>query len=81
MKSEKLRIRVTEGNRTKVDLTFGARVTENLPELIPDYLRPKLEQRAIDVSKIAKDAVAGHFEVGELFQLSEGGKTISVWLE
>ena len=81
MKSEKLRIRVTEGDRTKVDLIFGARITENLPELIPDDLRPKLEQRAIDVSKIARDAVTGHFEAGELFQLSEGGKTISVWLE
>ena len=76
MKSEKLRIRVRE-----VDLTFGARVTENLPDLIPDDLRPKLQQRSIDVHKIARDAVAWHFEVGELFQLSEGGKTISVWLE
>ncbi len=81
MKSEKLRIRITESDRTKVDLTFGAGAAENLPDLVPDDLRSKLVQRSIDIEGIARDAVARDFSPGELFRLNDGSKGIRVWLE
>ena len=81
MKSEKLRIRITEANRTPVDLTFRAAVAENLPDLVPPELCAKLAERSIDVEKIAREVVARDFEAAELFQLQEGEKGIRVWLE
>ncbi len=81
MKSEKLRIRITEANRTKVDLTFRAVAAENLPDLVPPELYAKLAERSIDVEKIAREVVARDFEPAELFQLQEGEKGIRVWLE
>ena len=81
MKSEKLCIKVMRGGETKVQLTFGAHVAENLADLIPDDLLPQLRERNIDVHAIAKEAARGGFAPGELFELAEGEKRVRVWLE
>ncbi len=80
-KSSLLRIRVTENNRTKVELTFGARAAEDLPDLIPPDLEAKLAQRSIDVHQITRKVVANEFAPAELFRLDEPNKCVRVWLE
>lgn len=81
VKSDRLRIRVSDGGETKVELTFAAVVAARLSDLVPDELRASLEERAIDVEQLAKDAVARDYEPGRLFELTEGSKTVRVWLE
>lgn len=76
-----LRVRVSEGGRTKVDLTFRAAMVEHLADLIPDELQPKLEKLRIDVPELARAAVQRGVVPGALFRLDEEGKEIRVWLE
>lgn len=76
-----LRVRVSEGGRTKVDLTFRAAMVEHLADLIPDELQPKLEELRIDVPELARTAVERGVVPGALFCLDEEGKEIRVWLE
>src|SRR5262249_7993447 len=64
MRANALRIRVSEATRTKVDLTFRAAVAENLVDLIPEELGPKLSARGIDVAAIAQGAVNDEFAPG-----------------
>ncbi len=81
LKSERLRIKVMEADQTKVEVTFGAAAAENLPDLVPEETRAKLDERDIDLDEIVRDVVARDFEPGELFHLKEGTKSIRVWLE
>ena len=81
MKSEKLCIKVMEADQTRVALTFAAHVAENLPDLVPEEFRSKLERQDIDLRKIAKDAVSRNFEPGDLLQFIEGNKSVRIWLE
>ncbi len=76
-----LRVAVSDGGRSRVDLTFRAAAAESLPDLIPDDLAEKLRDRRLDVRGIADAAVAGGFAPGELFRLAEGSKLVRVWLE
>ncbi|MCH8810773.1 MAG: AarF/ABC1/UbiB kinase family protein [Gemmatimonadetes bacterium] len=81
MKSEKLCIKVMKGGETRVQLTFGAHVAENLGDLIPDDLLAGLRKRNIDVDAIAIEAVRSGFAPGRLFDLVDGDKRVRVWLE
>ncbi len=81
IKSTHLRIRVTEFERVKADVTLRAELAANLANLLPPDLEPKLEAREIDVQAIAAAAVENDFEPGELFRLDEGPKSVCVWLE
>ena len=81
MKSDKLCIQVSRNGETKVQLTFAAHVAENLADLVPDDLLPKLKQRHIDIDAIASTATRSEFAPGELFQLTDGEKRVRVWLE
>jgi hypothetical protein len=76
-----LRVRVSEGGRQKVELTFRAAMVEHLVDLVPEELQPKLVQRGIDVGALARAAVAHGVVPGELFRLDEDGKEVRVWLE
>lgn len=80
-KSTHLRLRVREGNQTRVELTFIAHLAESLPELVPPEIEERLIARTIDVARIARESAAGGFEPGELFVLHEAGKEVRVWLE
>lgn len=80
-KSSRLRVRVTEGGATKVDLTFRAQVADHLSDLLPEDVHAKLKARAVDVEAISRAVVAGDFAPGELFALDEDPKGIRVWLE
>ena len=75
MQAEKLRMRVREAEKTKVDLAFKAQVVQDLRDLMPDYLHPVLEQRSIGLDPIAENVLKNDFAPGGLFQLDTGAKT------
>jgi len=79
--SDRLRIRVTDGGRVKIDVTMAARAAAELPALVPDHLRRKLDQASIDLEALARQVTAGGFQPGELFLLDDGFEAMRVWLE
>jgi HPt (histidine-containing phosphotransfer) domain-containing protein len=81
MLSETLHISVTENGSQKVALCFGAGAAANLADLVPGDLRPKLEQRGIRLADIAINARQNQFAPGELFLLTDGPKSVRVWLD
>lgn len=80
-KSRSLRIRVTRSGCTKAELTFPATAAENLPDLIPPEVEPRLAARHIDVARISRSLIEQGFPPGELFALEEGRDDFRVWLE
>lgn len=76
-----LRVRVMDGGRQKVELTFRAAMVEHLADLIPEELGPRLDQRGIDLEAIAAASVARGIAPQALFELDEGDKLVRVWLE
>ncbi len=81
MLSQRLRVAVWDAGEARVNLTFKPILAASLPDLIPDDLVAKLQERSVDVQRIADEAVANQFAPGELFQMSEGTKLVRVWLE
>lgn len=79
--AQHLRVQIREDDRVKVELTFMARATANLPDLIPAHLAPVLRERGIDLEAVAARAVGEDCPPQSLFQLVEGSRTIRVWLE
>ncbi len=76
-----LKIRVVRSGVTKAELTFPATSAENLEELLPEGVEPKLAARRINVTAIGTRAAAHGFPAGELFRLQEGNDDLAVWLE
>lgn len=76
-----LRIRVSEGDETKLELRFRAQVTPALRELVPDEVSALLERGAVDLDAIARRAVAGGLQRGALFEGGEGPTHVRIWLE
>ena len=79
--SEALHIQVQDKGSTKARLTFGAKATDALEDLVPSELRERIDARGIDLSQIVQNAQNSNYAVGELFSLADGSKEIKVWLE
>lgn len=80
MKSQSLHIRVSEGDVTRVDLTFGAAATDCLPDLVPGELRRTLADRCIHLEDISAGARRRDYAPGDLFLYEEGDRKVRVWL-
>jgi hypothetical protein len=78
---KRLLVRVTDDGRMKVQVTFGAGVTEGLADLVPDEVVPLLDARGIDAAAIGRDAIERGLPRGELFALDEGARTVRVSIE
>jgi hypothetical protein len=81
MKSASLRIRVMDGGQMRVDLTFGAESALCLGRLVPPNVRQKLTERAIDLEAISASVRERDFAPGALFDIEDGTRRISGWLE
>ncbi len=81
MKAETLHIRMREATQTRIELTFCASLTEHLPKLLPPRVRAKLQQRAIDLNAIARQAEAADYPPSELFCFADGPQVLRAWLE
>lgn len=78
-----LRIRVREGERDKVMLTFPARCVDNLAELMDDELRERIVGHGYDLDAIGKSVRRSAYAPQSLFEINDvtTNKTASVWLE
>ena len=81
MKSEYLRIRVSERFRTKVEVAYSAAAAENLSDVIPPAMREQITGSDIDLAEISRSAIDGGLEPGELFSWECEGREIRAWLE
>lgn len=78
--SQTLHVSVMEHGREKVSIVFPAAAAENLRDLVPPDLQPKLAQRGIDLGRIIDKARANRFAPGELFRLDDAPRSVRVWL-
>ena len=79
--SDRLRMRVADGGRVKVDVTMEATAAARLASLVPGHLRDKLHRHSIDIDRLVRQVVAGGYQPGDLFRLDDGIETVRVWLE
>ena len=79
--STALRIRVTRRGEQVVLLTFKPTLAAQLPDLIPEDLKPRLKAQHVDIAQLAARAKANGYPPGDLFTLDDGEKTVRVWLE
>jgi len=75
-----LRIRITEGGKQKVALTFPAEAVSRLEALMGEELAARVTARGICLEKVARRAAAGGFAPMDLFALEEGDRSLQVWL-
>lgn len=81
MQSDTLHIQVIDSGETKVRMAFGAAAAANLEVLVPMDLKDRLQERSINLSRIAEQTVQNDYQPGELFSLTDGPKNVRVWLE
>lgn len=81
MRSQSLRVRVSEGNQTRVDLTLPSQAAQYLSNFLPEKVRAKLAARSIDLERVSRDAVHRDFAAGDLFHFDDGPKHVRIWLE
>ncbi len=81
MLSETLKIRVVDDGSVKVDLSFLAGAVDNLNTLVPTELKPKIEERGIDLKSVSQNAQRSDYAPGPLFSIEEERKSVQVWLE
>ncbi len=79
--STRLRIRVTESGRVKVDVTMRGHCAARLGELIPDHVARRAIEQGLDVDGIAQRASESQFSKQALFETRDGEKWVQVWIE
>lgn len=75
-----LRIRLKEGNETKVLLKYRSALAAELDTLVPDDIKKILVSKNIDLKAIQDEAIANQFQPGILFELSENLRCLKVWI-
>ncbi|MFT3710141.1 MAG: AarF/UbiB family protein [Archangium sp.] len=81
VRSRSLRVTITRGTQSRVDLTFPAIAAEGLQGLVPPEIVPRLAPRGIDLAALEARAASSEFTPGELFSLVEPDRMVRVWLE
>lgn len=77
-----LRVRVTRGGETKVDLSMPARCARWLAEVIPGDVAERIRAKGVPLDEIQSGlAKSGALAPQKLFTLEEPERTVSVWLE
>jgi hypothetical protein len=76
-----LKIRVREAGKTKIELTCRAHSIEFLDELLDPGVQQRIVQRGLDLSRLVADVRRRGYAPGPVFELTEGSKTVAVWLE
>ncbi len=76
-----LKIRVSEAGCTKVELTSNATGIDDLEHLLDPDLLAKINDRHIELQRVVRDIRRRGYTPGPVFDLDEGTKHISVWLE
>ena len=79
--SKHMRIRVVEGDVTKVQLSQCATNIERIHELLDDDLKRRIRLASIDLDQILAEVRQRGYAPGPVFRLEEGQKRVEVWLE
>lgn len=76
-----LKVRVMEGHRQVVAVTFPASQAAVLEEIVPEETRSRIAAAGIDLLAIKSRACASGLGPQELFEFDQGGRNYRVWLE
>ena len=76
-----LKTRVSEGGRTKVELTQYASAIDNLNDFLEDDLKERIERQGIRLESIVRDVRRRGYQPGPVFELNDRAKHIEVRLE
>ncbi len=76
-----LKIRVREGERTKVELTQYAWSIENLESVLDDELKQRIREQGIDLTEVVSDVRRRGYAPGPVFHIDQDNKRVEVWLE
>lgn len=79
--SKYLKVRVSQGGKTLVEVTLKAQLAARLREVMPDDVLGKVARHGIDVEALSAQASAAQFAPRELFCLDVDSKRYLVWLE
>ena len=79
--SQHMRIRVSEGETVKVQLSQHAANIERLHELLDIDLQRRIKAASIELDEIVTDVRQRGYAPGPVFELMEGSKKVEVWLE
>ena len=79
--SKYLRVKVTEGRETVVELELPAAAIENLPDLVPEDVAQKIITQGLDLRMIADELLRHHAPQGDVFEMQHGMRHYRVWLD
>ncbi len=79
--ARRLKIRVKDQGRTKVELTMRASQVESLADLLPEGLSERLAKRNIHVQTLISEVRKNGYQAGPIFELDEGDRRVELWLE
>ncbi|MEY4631784.1 MAG: hypothetical protein RIQ81_1904 [Pseudomonadota bacterium] len=80
-KSSHLKVKVTEGAETVVEVEMPVAAIENLPDLVPDEVHAMIRNRGIDLATVSADLVQQGAPPGVVFEENAGKRIYRVWLE
>lgn len=81
MKAEHFRIQVIRDGEEKANITFPVHTVNYLSTIIPPFIKPKLQEKGLDIDQIKEEIINGGFQAQEVFSMESDGKKIKVWLE
>jgi hypothetical protein len=76
-----LRISVTRGGRTVVQVCFPSYAVLSLADLVPDHVRVRIVAEQVDLEMVAADAASRGCPAGELFAIASGEDGVRAWLD
>lgn len=79
-KAQFLKIRVQRGGQTTVQLAFPSSAAERLDSLVDEELAARIHSQGIDLLAISQSAPVRQRQVGRLFYLEDGERTLEVFL-
>ncbi len=79
--SSHLRVRVSEGTVTVVDLELPAAAVDNLPDLVPEDVAVRIGAQGLDLRRMATELTAARAPRGVVFEATHGTRHYRVWLD
>ncbi|HEY8549615.1 MAG TPA: hypothetical protein VIL35_06650 [Vicinamibacterales bacterium] len=76
-----LRISILRNGRPVVQVSFPAYAVLNLPDLVPDEVRPHLLAQSIDLEGLGAMTAARGCPPGEIFSVPGDSHVVRAWLE
>ena len=79
--AKKIFIRVLRGGKEKVKLSLPIGALLDLPSMLDEDIRLKLDSRKLDIDEIIRSSIKDGIKPRTMFELREDGDEFKVWLE